>query len=148
MYTEGIKMTTPEQSQSNFRDGLSSLYFLLICADNVIDPREVRMGKNMMKVEGMDVDWFFEQLDYYSNMSKKAVYDYCLSSLRSCDRTQQLRCIAWMSLIARADGVRSQEELDLIYRIYHDEFNLPMDSILQVLGEIQDKVIVMERMQA
>lgn len=143
-----MTMTTSEQKHENFREGLSSLYFLLICADNVIDPREVRMGKNMLRIEDIGEDWFFEQIDLYSNMSKKGVYDFCLKALRRCDQEHQLRCIAWMSLIARADGVRSQEELDLIYRIYHDEFHLPMDSILEVLGQIQEKVIALERVQA
>ena len=59
-----------------------------------------------------------------------------LSDLRKLSKEQQIRCIAWMCVIANADGFMDRKEWQFIYKIYHKELNISLDEIMKVQNEL------------
>ena len=122
-------MTLTDQ-KTNFFSGLVTLYHLLINADGYVDEKELRMGKVMKKHENID-DWEFNyHLKKVAELTNDEILDICIESLKKCDYNDQVKAIAWMSLIANSDGFMAPEEWKLIYRIYNNELHLRLSDIL------------------
>ncbi|MCG8307868.1 MAG: TerB family tellurite resistance protein [Cytophagales bacterium] len=123
---------TLTKNKTHFVGGLVALYHLLITADGQVDERELKMGEAMKKHEDID-DWEFDShLNRISELGKERVIEDCVYSLKQCDYDMKVRCIAWMSLIANADGFMAPEEWKLIYNIYHTELELNLADILEI----------------
>jgi uncharacterized tellurite resistance protein B-like protein len=60
--------------------------------------------------------------------------------LKQLNYKQQVRIIAWMCVIANADGFMDRGEWQLIYKIYHKELNLPLHDIFAVQKELNKKI--------
>jgi uncharacterized tellurite resistance protein B-like protein len=113
-------MTTTEKN-THFFGGLVALYHLLITADGHVDEKELKMGQLMKQHEKIE-DWQFNYfLRKMEDLDKEDIIKECLTNLRKCDEQSQIKCIAWMSLIANSDGFMAPEEWKLIYYIYNTE---------------------------
>jgi hypothetical protein len=55
-----------------------------------------------------------------------------ITSMRMLTREEQIQCIAWLCVIANADGFMDKTEWQVIYRIYYKEHQLPLDEIMQM----------------
>ena len=68
----------------------------------------------------------------------------CITSLKSCglinDHRFGIRCIAWLCVLANADGFMDRAEWQFIYKIYHRELQLPLDVIMGVQKELMRKI--------
>lgn len=127
---------TLTENKTHHYGGLVALYHLLINADGHIDEKELKMGELMKKHESID-DWEFKRLlSRMSDMSKEDIVAECINSLNKCDHDWQIRCIAWMSLIANSDGFMAPEEWKLIYRIYNTELKLDLSEILAMQKQL------------
>ncbi len=121
---------------SDYFHALTLLYHMMIHADNNVDQRELKMGQIMLEIEGMNSARFIKQVKEFDDMGKDHIYDRCLVYLRKCNADQQTRCIAWMAMIANADGFMAKEEWKLIHKIYHSELNIKLASIMALQKEI------------
>jgi len=128
-------MTTTDNNY--YAEGLTSLYFLLICADRTIDTRELDMGRKMIDIEKIDVDYFYSNIDRYSSEPDKHIYNTCIQSLKNCTETERIRSLAWMKLIANSDGDLDNKEFELIQDICINEFKLSLDQVLKGEKEIR-----------
>jgi len=65
----------------------------------------------------------------------------CVAVLKKLEKKVQIRYIAWMCVIANADGFMDKEEWKLIYRIYHKEMALPLDVIMEEQKTIKQQMM-------
>jgi hypothetical protein len=56
------------------------------------------------------------------------------------DLKQQIRIVAWLCVVANADGFMDRAEWQLIYKVYHKELNLPLHDIFAVQKDL-NKII-------
>jgi uncharacterized tellurite resistance protein B-like protein len=120
----------------NLKSIISSLYYLLIYADGNVNEREITLGKKMMKAEGLDEAAFERQLESLKAKDSAILLKECIEALKKLDVKLQIRCIAWMCVIANSDGFMDKEEWILIYKIYHTELKLSLDEIMKTQKEL------------
>ncbi len=135
-----------KEDKSHFAEGLASLYYLLICADRVIDTRELDMGRTMIETEGLDINEFYSKIDRYSTEPDAHIYNTCIQSLNNCSEDEKVRSLAWMKLIANSDGNLDGKEFSLIQDICINEFHLGLNQILKTeeMLRAQLKVLITE----
>jgi len=115
---------------------LARLYFMLVRADNKLNERELAIGMQMISCEGISESGFNKELALLEGKPSSLLYEEAISGLKRLDTTLQIRCIAWMCVIANADGFMDQKEWQFIYRVYHKELKLPLDEIMKVQNEL------------
>ncbi len=118
---------------------LSKLYFLLASVDGSIKPKEEAIGTAMCKVEGISKEDFAAMQQDLRTKNAGVIFTESIQELKKMNREEQVRCIAWMCMIANADGFMEKVEWQLIYKVYHKELNLPLEEVLAVqktLGEV------------
>lgn len=109
---------------------LSKLYFLLASVDGTVKPKEEAIGDAMCSVEGIEARTFAETLLVLKAENRAVILNEAIKALRTMSREEQIRCIAWMCVIANADGFMEKVEWQLIYKIYHKELSLPLEEVL------------------
>ncbi len=114
----------------NHKSILVKLFYLLVHADGKVNEREMAIGKQMIKAEGISEIEFDNLLESLKNRRKEIVYAECLEELKKLDREKQIRCLAWLSMIANADGFMDKSEWQFIYKLYHTELGLQLDEIM------------------
>ena len=120
----------------NFRSTLINLYFLLINADGKVNERELLLGKLMLEAEELPTDKFESELNELKAKSITSLLSIGITALKKLPPNQQLRSIAWLCVIANADGFMDKEEWKLIYKLYHDELNLKLDDVMKTQREL------------
>jgi len=120
----------------DYRETISGLYYLLICADGTVNEKELLLGKKMIAAEGFDENKFETALSGFKAKDKATLYKECLIGLRKLDKQKQIRSISWLCVIANSDGFMDKEEWMLIYKIYDTELGLSLDDILKTQKEL------------
>ena len=116
----------------NFKEVLTKLYFILIYSDGKVNEKEVSYGRKMILAEGIDEEYFLSQIkllevsNHQQNLLPEAI-----SGLKKLSKEEQIRCIAWLCVIANSDGFMDKSEWQMIYRLYHKELQLPLDVIMK-----------------
>ncbi len=124
----------------NLKSVLANLYYLLIYADGKVNDREVVLGKKMMAAEGMDEVALQKHIDLLKAKDNPNILKDSIASLRKLDSKQQVRCIAWLCVVANSDGFMDKEEWMFIYKIYHTELKLSLDDIMKTQKDL-NKII-------
>jgi len=112
------------------------MYFLLVHADGEVNDREVQLGNRMAKIEGLSETEFNVILDMLEKRAGANVYDEGIEELRKLDHQNQVRCVAWLCVVANADGFMDKTEWQFIYKVYHKELGLNLDEIMKVQKEL------------
>jgi hypothetical protein len=120
----------------NFRSTLINLYFLLINADAKVNERELLLGKMMLEAEGLPTNKFESELAELRTKSITSLLSTGITAVKKLPQNQQLRSVAWLCVIANADGFMDKEEWKLIYKLYHDELNLKLDEVMKTQREL------------
>ncbi|HEU5289276.1 MAG TPA: TerB family tellurite resistance protein [Cyclobacteriaceae bacterium] len=120
----------------DYKTTISSLYFLLIHADGDVGEKEMLRGLQMRKAEGIDEVKFNLLVEKLKAQKPEEVYRNCISGLKKLDIKSQIRCIAWLCVVANADGFMDKKEWMLIYKIYQNELNLKLDEIMITQKEL------------
>jgi uncharacterized tellurite resistance protein B-like protein len=120
----------------DYRTIIINLYYLLIYADGKVNERELALGKKMVEAEGFDLLKFEEQLEALKQKNLTTLYTESLAALKKLDTKLQIRCIAWLCVIANSDGFMDKEEWILIYKIYHTELKLALDDVMKTQKEL------------
>ena len=117
-------------------NAISNLFFLLVHADGNVSEKEMMRGKQMMKAEGIDENRFNTILEKLKLQKIDDIYRQAIQSLKRLDAKNQIRCIAWLCVIANADGFMDKKEWMLIYKIYQNELSLKLDDIMRVQKDL------------
>ncbi len=120
----------------DYKATLTGLYHLLVLADDNVNEKELSFGKEMLKIEGIDEASFKTQMEGLKTKDGAKILAECITGLKKLDKKKQIRCLAWLSVIANSDGFMDKEEWELIYKIYHTELGLPLDEIMKMQKEL------------
>ena len=120
----------------NHKTVITKLFFLLVNADNSVNEKELTLGRQMALLEGISLEEFSSQQQLYKSKAASVLFSECLSELKKLHRKLQIRCIAWMCVIANSDGFMDKAEWQFIYKIYHKELQLPLNEIMKVQNEL------------
>ena len=124
----------------NFKEVLTKLYFILICSDGNVNEKEVSYGRKMVEAEGIDEKYFFSQIKLLEVNNQQALFPEAISNLKKLSREEQIRCIAWLCVIANSDGFMDKAEWQMIYRLYHKELDLPLDEVMKVQKSLASSI--------
>jgi uncharacterized tellurite resistance protein B-like protein len=124
----------------NFKEVLTKLYFILICSDGNVNEKEVSYGRKMVEAEGIDEKYFFSQIKLLEVNNQQALLPEAISNLKKLSREEQIRCIAWLCVIANSDGFMDKAEWQMIYRLYHKELDLPLDEVMKVQKSLASSI--------
>jgi len=109
---------------------------MLIIADGTISEKEITSGDHMINIESLNETEFKIQMTSARSKDQASLLQECLAGLKKLNRNQQIRIIAWLCVVANADGFMDRAEWQLIYRIYHKELDLPLEEIFKVQKEL------------
>ena len=131
IFWSGIEMESGG-APMEYKTTLSNLFFLIIHADGKVSQNELSRGREMMLAEGIDELHFNLMMEDLKLKDKKDILRNSILALKKMERQEQIRCIAWLCVIANADGFMDREEWSLIYSIYQTELNLKLDDVMHV----------------
>ena len=120
----------------NLKSALIKLYFLLVHADGEVNDREVQLGNQMAKIEGISETEFTVALEMLEKRSPANIYEEGIEELKKLDYQKQIRCVAWLCVVANADGFMDKTEWQFIYKVYHKELGLNLDEIMKMQKEL------------
>ena len=115
---------------------LINLYYLVIYADGKVNDKEVVLGKQMARTEGMDEGAFSKTLGDLKSKDPNSLYTESIAALKKLDSKTQVRCIAWLCVIANGDGFMDKEEWTFIYKIYHTDLGLQLNEVMETQKEL------------
>lgn len=122
---------------------IAQLYSLLTSADGHLDEKEMQMGHNLISIERLNEKLFNQELERIRTTMPEGLFEQCVSALKKLEQKVQVRYLAWMCVIANADGFMDKEEWSLIYRLYSKELCLPLNDIMaeqKILIELISKI--------
>jgi len=114
----------------------TKLYFLLTYADGEVHKKEVEMGEKMLWHESINSNNFDEDVKFLITQDRDKILDECITELKSFDKNDQINCLAWMCLIANADGFMDKNEWQLIYNFYHKHLGLELNEVMKRQKEL------------
>ncbi len=120
----------------SFKSIIIRLYYMLIYSDGKVNDGEVSLGKRMIQAEGISESEFIFQLDSLKGRDVATIYKETLAELKRLKTDRQIRCIAWLCVLANSDGFMDRAEWQFIYKIYHKELQLPLDVIMEVQKDL------------
>jgi uncharacterized tellurite resistance protein B-like protein len=126
----------PTGTFMTYQNILTNLYYLFIHADGKVNETEIAMGNQMACAEGIQLDEFKVQMVMLKSKDTTKVYGESLAELKKLEREHQVRCIAWLCVVANADGFMDRTEWQFIYGIYHKELRLSLDEIMAKQKEL------------
>jgi uncharacterized tellurite resistance protein B-like protein len=115
---------------------LSRLYFLLAYADGNVNEKESATAKHMIKNEVINEADFKTLMEALKTRNKETLFSESIAAMKKLDQKQQIRIVAWLCVVANADGFMDRTEWQLIYKIYHKELNLPLNNIFAVQKDL------------
>lgn len=120
----------------NFKAIIIQLYYLLIYTDGKVNQGEIALGKKMIKAEGISEAEFDYQMESLKGKDSALIYKESIANLKKIKTDKQIRCIAWLCVLANSDGFMDKAEWQFIYKVYHKELHLPLDDIMEVQKEL------------
>jgi len=124
----------------SFKSIIVRLYYMLIHSDGKVNAGEIALGKRMMEAENIGEDEFDRLMAALQERDLAAIYKECITELKRLPAALQIRAIAWLCVLANADGFMDRSEWQFIYKIYHKELKLPLDNVMALQKELSRKV--------
>jgi Uncharacterized protein conserved in bacteria len=115
---------------------LANLYFLLIHADGNVNEKEAQQADKIIRLENFDGHAFRAQFELLKSSDQTSIYTNSILHLKKLKADQQIRCAAWLCVVANVDGFMDKSEWMFIYKIYSKELNLKLEDIMKVQKEI------------
>ncbi len=128
----------------DYQSILSKLYHLVINADGHVSESEIEVGKKIFKIEGLDEAMLTDELFNHIIEDKKAGIMECIEELKKLDRATQIRCIAWMCVVADTDWEIDKDEWEMIYGLYSTSLKLPLNEIVYVQAELNASLLLLD----
>jgi uncharacterized tellurite resistance protein B-like protein len=115
---------------------LIKLYYLLVHADGEVNEREVALGNHMVRIEGIVENEFKTTINSLKDLDRETILAEGIVALKKLDHQKKVRYVAWLCLVANADGFMDKAEWQFIYKIYSTELKLNLDEIMKVQKEL------------
>jgi hypothetical protein len=128
----------------DYQTVLSKLYHLVVQADNDISESEIEVGKKIFKIEGLEQRVLDQELHSNPILDKKIGLVECIEALKTMERAVQIRCIAWMCVVADIDWDIDEDEWAMIYDLYATSLNLPLSEIVYVQAALTKSLLSLE----
>lgn len=122
---------------SVFQTCLVDVCHLVAIADRTINSKERELSSKMCELEEIKKEAFDERVINISMKSSNLHLEHVICELRTLSRQQQVRVLAWGTLIANSDGFMSTNEFALVYKLYHTELKLDQHEVLDEQRKIQ-----------
>ena len=110
---------------------IAKLFYLLTHADGDVNEQELAMVRQMISHERLNENIFFQEVERLDFLSIEEILSDCLEEMREEQAYDQIKYIAWMCLVANADGFMDQAEWQLIYNIYHKGLGINLQDIME-----------------
>lgn len=117
------------------------LVHLVVNADGEVKEKELELVNRMIHVESLSDKDASDLLNKFKGKDAAKLLDDCIRDLRKTDKVTQINFLAWLCVIANADGFMDQEEWSLIYRVYHKELNLETNEVMNRQKEINKTIL-------
>ncbi|MBL6445572.1 hypothetical protein JMN32_04585 [Fulvivirga sp. 29W222] len=124
---------------------LIKMYVLLVYADDIIDDKELVVGKRMAEYERITEDSLEREVETLRTIDHALLYKEVLQGMKQLDINIQVRFVAWLSIIANADGFMDEREWQLIYRLYSKDLHLPLADIMLKQKELKQYIKVSQK---
>lgn len=131
---------------STYHQLLVRLYQLLALADGNLSESERTMGEQMAHLESLDVEWFHSQVKSLAAVPANVLLTESVAGLKELPRPKQVNALAWMCVIANADGFMDSREWALIYSLYHKQLGLELGMVQQAERHLKRKVMALKAM--
>lgn len=115
---------------------ITRLYYLLVAADGDINKKEIATAKKMIDLESIDEAVFRSEILHLPSIEKKQIYEETIPVLKKFPHKKQVRIVAWLCVLANADGFMDKTEWQFIYNLYQRELHLELQEIFDVQREI------------
>lgn len=109
---------------------------MLIHSDGKVNEGEISLGKKMIQAEGIGEHEFDAILKGLEGRELSQIYQQTLADLKRLSNKQQIRCIAWLCVLANADGFMDRVEWQFIYKVYHKELQLSLNVIMETQKDL------------
>ncbi|UII31299.1 hypothetical protein LVD17_23690 [Fulvivirga ulvae] len=119
---------------------LIKMYFLLVYADHIIDDKELLAGKKMAQYEKIDEASLQKEIDTLRNTDHSVLYKEVIHGMKQLCINEQVRFVAWLSIIANADGFMDEREWQLIYKLYSKDLHLSLADIMLKQKELKQHI--------
>jgi len=129
-----------EREKLSFQEAFANLFFLMLSADNVADIKELKLGKKIIIFEKLDYTAVMNRVDDLSRMPKDEIFVQAIDLLKSLSKEAQLKCLAYMRLIAVSDGSYDERERQLLETISKSEISISIQDIVEVEGQLRDDI--------
>jgi len=129
-----------KQHKSPFQQAFAYLYFLMLSADNVADIKELKLGKKIINIEKLDYHDVMNQMDQLTKVPRNQIFNEAVDLIKGISKKEQVKCLAYIHLIAKIDGSYDEREKELLDQISINELNISLQEISDVEKEL-NKVI-------
>ncbi|NOS93489.1 MAG: hypothetical protein HOP30_16330 [Cyclobacteriaceae bacterium] len=125
-----------------YQIAMCKIYYLTIYADGDLTDDEYETGKRILKEEGIIIDNLnIDSLVKFQALTRQEQINDCEMCLRELSRQEQVKCIAWMCLLAESDWVLSNPER-AIYEHFTQVLNLTLAEISLAQSEMNRKSVL------
>lgn len=125
-----------------FNDLLIRVYAMLMRSEGHFRDEDGRFGRKIAKVVGVDKETFINRADTLSVINREDLVDDTIIAVRRLPWNEQVLCVAWLCVMASADGKMDEVDWSTIYKIYHKELHLPLREILKTQNWLTRSVLV------
>lgn len=108
-----------------------NLYHLLISEDGHVSDKEIEIAAKIAHIEGIEMQDFNDHMNILKSRDRSNIYKETIEELKHKSKQMQIRCIAWLCVIANADGFMDNKEWKFIYTLYNKDLKLDMNAIMQ-----------------
>ena len=109
---------------------ITKLFYLITLVDGEQNEKEIEIGKKLAFHEKVNEIIFFKDLNTLNSFSHEDIYAECVQELKKAKEETQIRYLAWIGLIANADGFMDKKEWQILYDLYHKELKISLHDIL------------------
>jgi len=118
-----------KQEESTFEEAFAYLYFLMLSADKIADPSELKLGAKVMQLENLNKTVVMNKIDFLSTLPREQVFDDGRNCLKALNKEDQLKCLGYMKLMSKTDGSVDVKEIELLNNLSAKELNISLADI-------------------
>lgn len=122
-------------------EAIMGFVHLVVSADGEVKAKELELINKMLLVEKLSAKNAQDLLLPFKTIDKELVFANSIKGFKKSDKASQIKFIAWLCVIANADGFMDQEEWGVIYRIYHKELGLQTNEVMDKQKEINRDIL-------
>ena len=119
------------ETLTKFTESTLSLCYLISNVNGDMNHYESRMYEFIKHEEKIPKETAETILNEIESLSPEYIFDRGIKALTKCEKTDQIKCLAWMNKIANADGYLADQEWSIIYKTYKKELDITLEEILE-----------------